>query len=323
MFNITVVDIERRPTVLETLAPLANHAKVTYVDPQDTDALLALLPETDAIIVRLYPTDRELMSKAPRLKGIIKVGVGVDNIDVNAATELGIHVAISPGNHISVAETAVLLMLAVSRNLIYLNKNAHPDAAKAGKELCDKTLGLVGFGRIGAHVAQIATGFGMKVQVSDPYITEQMKKDYPYTFTSFETVLATSDFISLHCPSTPETFHMIGEKEFAAMKDDAIIVNTARGAVIDEAALVTALKNNVIGGAGLDVVENEPLTDANPLLHLDNVIVTPHKLIQTVDSFVRQTTSVLEAGVAFAKGEEPAYCINKNKIDPGKDRMKR
>lgn len=322
MFTVTVVDIERRPVVLETLAPLAEYAAVTYVDPQDKAALLALLPETDALVVRLYPTDRDLMEKAPRLKGIIKVGVGVDNIDVNAATDLGIYVAISPGNHISVAETAVLLMLAVSRNLIYLNKNARPDAAKAGKELYGKTLGLVGFGRIGAHVAHIATGFGMTVQVSDPYLAAEMKKQYPYTFASFDQVIATSDFISLHCPATPETRHMIGKEQFAAMKRDAIIVNTARGAVIDEAALVEALKNNVIGGAGLDVVENEPLTEANPLLALDNVIVTPHKLIQTVDSFIRQTTSVLEAAISLAKGEVPANAINTAKIAPEKNRMK-
>ena len=322
MFNVTVVDIERRPIVMETLAPLSEHAKVTLVDPKDKEALLKLLPETDALVVRLYPTDRDLLAKAPRLKVVIKVGVGVDNIDINAATEMGIHVAISPGNHISVAETAILLMLAVSRNLIYLNKNPHPDAAKAGKELCDKKLGLVGFGRIGGHVAQIAKGFGMDVRVFDPYISDAAKKELPYTFTSFEDVIANSDFISLHCPSTPDTFHLIGDKEFAAMKNDAVIVNTARGAVIDEAALVRALQNNIIGGAGLDVVENEPLTDQNPLLALDNVIVTPHKLIQTVDSFRRQTGSVVEAAIDFSKGRVSHLSINQGKIDPKKDRMK-
>ena len=323
MFNVTVVDIERRPVVLETLAPLSEHAKVTLVDPEDKEALCKLLSESDALVVRLYPTGRDLLAMAPRLKVVIKVGVGVDNIDVAAATEMGIHVAVSPGNHISVAETAILLMLAVSRNLIYLNKNVHPDAAKAGKELCDKHLGLVGFGRIGSHVAQIARGFGMHVKVFDPYISDAAKKEIPCTFTTFEDVITTSDFISLHCPSTPDTFHLIGEKEFAAMKNDAVIVNTARGAVIDEAALVMALRNAVIGGAGLDVVENEPLTAENPLLALDNVIVTPHKLIQTVDSFRRQTGSIVEAAIEFSRGTVSPLSINKDKIDPKKDRMKR
>ena len=323
MFNFTVVDVERRPSVIETLAPLSQYGNVTYIDPDDREKILATLPDTDVFIIRLYPTDRDLLSRAPRLKAVVKAGVGVDHIDVAAATEMGIHVTISLGNYISVAEAAVLLMLSVSRNLIFLNKNPKPGSSKVGKELYAKTLGLVGYGRIGKHVADIATGFGMKVIIYDPYVNEQVQKNTPYPFVSLQDVLREGDFISLHCPATPETHHLIGEKELAAMKKDAILVNTARGAVIDEAALYRALRDNVIAGAGLDVVEHEPLTADNPLLTLENVVVTPHKLIQSVDSDRRQTGSIVASAIAYSKGLIPDESINKDKIAPENDRMKR
>ena len=241
MFNFTVVDIERRPTVLEVLAPLSEYGNVKYIEPQAREKILEALPDTDVFIIRLYPTDRELLSKSRRLKAVIKAGVGVDHIDVKAATAMGIHVTISLGNYISVAETAILLMLAISRNLIFLNKNPNPGYSKVGKELYEKTLGLVGYGRIGAHVANIANGFGMKVMIYDPYVDERIQKTVPYLFTNLQTVLQNSDVISLHCPATPETYHLIGEKELVSMKKDAILINTARGAIIDETALYRAL----------------------------------------------------------------------------------
>ena len=326
MFNFTVVDVERRPTVLETLAPLSDYGSVTYIDPKAPDTrekILEALPDTDVFIIRLYPTDRDLLSRSQRLKAVIKAGVGVDHIDVKAATEMGIHVTISMGNYISVAEATILLMLAVSRNLIFLNKNSNPGSSKVGKELYEKTLGLVGYGRIGSHVANIAKGFGMKVMIHDPYISEQAQKTIPYPFTNLQTILQESDFVSLHCPATPETRHLIGEKELASMKSDAILVNTARGVIIDEAALFRALKDNVIAGAGLDVVEKEPLAADNPLLTLENVIVTPHKLIQSVDSDRRQTGSILSSAIAYSKGIIPEESINKDKMSPDVDRMKK
>ena len=322
MLNFTVLDLIRRPTVIDTLAPLSEYGKVTYVDPQNREAVMKILPETDILIIRLYPIDRELLSKAKQLKAIIKAGVGVDHIDVAAATEMGIYVTISLGNDISVAEAAILLMMAVSRNLVYMNKNLSPDPLKLGKELNEKTLGLVGYGRIGSHVAKIANGLGMEVLVYDPYIGEQAKKETLCRFVDFDSVIRESDVISLHCPVTPETRHLIGEKELKAMKRDAILINTARGAIIDEEALYHALKDGVIAGAGLDVVEKEPLSASNPLMTLDNVILTPHKLVQSEGSDKRQTGSILASAIAYSKGIIPKEAINRDKISTDKDRMK-
>ncbi len=322
MLNFTVLDLIRRPTVIDTLAPLSEYGKVTYVDPQNREAVMKILPETDILIIRLYPIDRELLSKAKQLKAIIKAGVGVDHIDVAAATEMGIYVTISLGNDISVAEAAILLMMAVSRNLVYMNKNLSPDPLKLGKELNEKTLGLVGYGRIGSHVAKIANGLGMEVLVYDPYIGEQAKKETLCKFVDFDSVIRKSDVISLHCPVTPETRHLIGEKELKAMKRDAILINTARGAIIDEEALYHALKDGVIAGAGLDVVEKEPLSASNPLMTLDNVILTPHKLVQSEGSDKRQTGSILASAIAYSKGIIPKEAINRDKISTDKDRMK-
>lgn len=310
--NLAVLDVDRRPEVMAILKPLDEWGTVKYFSPEDEDAFMEWLPEVDVLLIRLYKVDEALLEKAKNLKAVIKAGVGVDHIDVKAATARGIKVVISPGNHISVAESAVLLMLAVSRNLATLNKNVY--AAEhmhtLGTEMYEKVLGLMGLGRIGRHVAQIARGLGMKVNVYDPYIDPAKFNEEGISCVDFQTILKDSDYISLHCPLTPETRHLFSTEAFKAMKPSAIIVNTARGAVIDEAALYEALKNGDIAGAGLDVFEQEPLQADNPLLQLDNVIATPHRLIQTNESIMLQTRSMVDSAILIAKGESTPNAIN-------------
>lgn len=313
-FNFGILDIDRRQIVQDTLLPLAQYGNVIHLDPGDPQTFQEELQKIDVLIIRLYPVDRAFLVSLPRLKAVVKAGVGVDHIDVEAATQLGVSVSISLGNHISVAEAAILLMLSAARNLPYLNRNVKPDMSRLGIELYEKNLGLVGCGRIGSHVARIAKGLGMNVMINDPYAGDAAKIGMGCRFVDFETLLRESDVVSLHCPLTPETHHLLSDREFAAMKPSCIIVNTARGAVIDEAALCRALKDGRIAGAGLDVVENEPLSHDNPLLKLENAIVTPHRLIQSTDSLVRQTQSILESAITYSLGAIPESAVNKSKI---------
>lgn len=315
MTKFAILDVNRRKEILDILEPLSEYGEVLMFGEDDTVAMWEALPEIDVVLIRLYPIDKQFLDRAKSLKAVIKAGVGVDHIDVDYAAKRGVHVVISLGNHISVAETAVLLMMAVARGLTLKNKNIEASANVLGIELCDKTLGLVGAGRIGSHVAQIAgSGLGMKVLVFDPYLSEGAKKSQSWTQVDLDTLTRESDVISLHCPVTPETTHLFDKKRLLQMKKNAILVNTARGTIIDEAALVEVLKEGHLAGVGLDVVEKEPLTESNPLLTLSNVIVTPHRLAQTPESTLRQTKSMYESAVEIALNKIPAFSINKNKI---------
>lgn len=323
MTTFAILDVVRRKEVLDIFKPLEAYGKVLMFGETDSDALWTALPEIDVLLIRLYPVDKALLDRAVKLKAVIKAGVGVDHIDVDHATQLGVHVVISLGNHISVAETAIMLMLAVARDLPLKNKNIDQNGNVLGIELCEKTLGLVGAGRIGSHVAKIAgEGMGMKILVSDPYLSEDAKKAYGWTAVDLETLLRESDVVSIHCPATPETHHSINKERLLMMKKNAILVNTSRGSIIDEAALVDVLKAGHLKGAGLDVVEREPLTADNPLLQLGNVIVTPHRLAQTPESTIRQAQSMFSSAVAITEGKIPGVSVNQKKISLEKNRLK-
>lgn len=322
MTTFAILDVVRRKEVLDVFKPLEAYGKVFMFGENDREELWAALPEIEVLLIRLYSVDKELLDRAVRLKAVIKAGVGVDHIDVESATERGIHVVISLGNHISVAETAVMLMLSVARDLPLKNKNVNQNANVLGIELCEKTLGLVGAGRIGGHVAKIAgEGLGMKILVSDPYLSEEARKANNWISADIETLLRESDVVSIHCPATPETYHFINKERLLMMKKDAILVNTSRGSIIDEASLVEVLKTGHLKGVGLDVVENEPLTSENPLLQIDNVIVTPHRLAQTPDSTLRQARNMFSSAVDIAQGRTPETSINSKKIPSDKDRL--
>lgn len=321
---IGIIDIDRRPEVMNVIQKLDQHATLVDLHDLDRETLIEKLKDLDLLIIRLFPTDREILEKTSKIKAVIKAGVGVDHIDTEEATNKGIHVVVSTGNNISVAESAILLMLAVSRNLIYLNRNLNPDMGILGQELHGKKLGLMGFGRIGSHVSRIALALGMEVSVYDPYVSQEdlNQVDSGLRKTEFAEIIKESDYISMHCPLNKSTYHLLGESEFKQMKSSAIIINTARGAVLDEVALYDALKTGEIAGAGLDVFEEEPLRETNPLLGLDNVIATPHRLIQTRESLTKQTESIVDSALKILAGEIPQNSINKNKMDPLKDRIK-
>jgi len=186
-------------------------------------------------------------------------------------------------------------------------------------ELYGKKLGIIGFGRIGKHLYNIAKGFRMDILVYDPYLSKKNIKDVQ--FLKLEKLLCESDYISLHCPLSNETYHLIGKKEISLMKESSFLINTSRGAIIDENALYIALRDGRIAGAGLDVFEEEPLKSNNLLLKLDNVIATSHNLVRTEESLIRQTKNILTSVKEILHGEIPANSINKETIRKENSRL--
>ena len=258
----------------------AGH-EVIQMETLEESELKEKIKDVDAALVRILPITREIMEGAKNLKILSKHGVGVDNFDIEAAKELGIVLTTTPdANGRSVAEHAFALMMSLAKNVIpvseeYKRIGFAAKNYKEGVEVTGKTLGIIGCGKIGSRMAKMAhNGFDMRVLVYDPYITEV--PEGCELVSEKERVLSESDFISLHCYLSDETFHFIGKKELGLMKPTAYLINCARGPVVDEPALIDALLNEKLAGAGLDVTEAEPLDPESPLFKLPNVIVTPH-----------------------------------------------
>jgi D-3-phosphoglycerate dehydrogenase len=291
---------------------ILERCEVRLTDIRTGPERLTQLADVDAIILRRWEVDREMLEAGTKLRAVVTVGVGVEKVDIEAASELGIVVANSPGNQISVAEATMLLMLAVSKQMLSWVDAARtgnqPDASVHGLELYGKTLGLIGFGRIGRRVAGMARAFGMDVLAYDPYVTSADDVE----MVSLDDLLRRSDFVSVHVILTPETHHMLGAREFGLMKPTAFVINTARGGAIDEAALIEALRSKQIAGAGLDVFEVEPPELDNPLLAMPNVVATPHALPRTEEAFERCAAMTQESILAAMDGELPQYTINRN-----------
>jgi len=276
------------------------------------ERLVALAKEhqVDAIIVRTGRITEKVLAASPKLKVVTKHGVGVDNIDIAAATKLKIPIMITPNaNHLSVAEHAVGLMFALAKNTLYVDARIRQGywdkVVYNGKELWEKNVGLIGFGRIGRDVVDILQPLNMKVRVYDPYVSEN---DLPESVTKvhcLEEVLSWADFISIHCPLTPDTKRLVGINELKLMKDTAFIINTARGGIIDEAALVTALEMGLIAGAALDTFTIEPPAKDNPLLVMKNVIVTPHIGGATKEALTRMGLEAVQNALQILSGQQP------------------
>ncbi len=264
-----------------TVAALGPDFEVRYVDGSDRDALLPALGDVDAVLVRSATRiDAEAIAAAPRLKVVARAGVGLDNVDVPAATQAGVMVVNAPqSNIVSAAELAVGLLIACARNIAPANASLRAGAwrrsAFSGVELQDKVLGVVGLGRIGVLVAQRMSAFGMTLIAYDPYVQPARAAQIGVRLVSLDELLAESDFITVHLPKTPETVGLIGDDALHKVKPTVRIVNAARGGIVDEAALVRALDQGRVAGAGLDVYAEEPCTDS-PLFAFESVVATPH-----------------------------------------------
>ena len=306
----------------EVLARIALEHSLEAHDedtPIGREKLLAGVEGIDGLLCTITDCiDLEVLERAPGLKIIANNGVGFDHIDIEAATRRAIPVTNTPGVlTVSTADLAFALILATARRLVEGDRMTRNGEFKfwaplhfLGQDVGGKTLGIVGFGRIGRAVARRAGGFDMKVIY---YGRTRLEKDEEnrlgVRFAPLDELLKESDFVSLHAPLRAETHHLIGEKELASMKSTACLINTARGPIVDERALVEALKQGRIRAAGLDVYENEPSLSPG-LAELDNVVLLPHSGSATVETRTRMAVMAADNLLAGLRGERPPNCLN-------------
>ncbi len=303
------------PLGKEGLELLQQHTQAEVKLKLPLEELKAILPDYHGLIVRSgTQVDDALLEAGKNLIVVGRAGVGVDNIDVAAATKRGITVVNAPTtNIVAAAEHAVAILWALARNIPQADASVRRGEWKrelfSGVELVGKRLGLVGLGRVGSEVARRAVGLGMEVVAFDPYVSPERAAQMQVRLVSFDDVLSTSDFVSLHAPMTKETKKLLGHEEFAKFKKNARLVNAARGALIDETALLDALDAGQLAGAALDVFEQEPSKNERLLQH-PAVVHTPHIGGSTAEAATRVSLEVAEQVLSVLQGKPAAYAVN-------------
>lgn len=287
--------------------------------PPPHDALLDKVGRIDGLLCLLTdPIDARVIAAGPRMRVISQMAVGVDNIDIAAATARGIPVGHTPGVLTgSTADFTWALLMAAARRVVEADKFTRAGRWRTwsptlllGPDVSGATLGIVGFGRIGQAVARRARGFDMRVWVYSRRRFPELERSLGVRYVELETLLRESDFVTIHTPLAPETRHLIGDAQFRQMKPSAILINTARGPIVDQDALYRALAAGLIAYAALDVTDPEPIPAGSPLLALDNIILAPHiasASIQTRDKMAAMAAENLLAGL---RGERLPYCAN-------------
>jgi phosphoglycerate dehydrogenase-like enzyme len=299
--------------VLDFVAPEADWLDVRWCAADDDDTFYRELPDAEVIWHVLRPLSAADLRRAPKLRLVHKLGAGVNTIDVPVATEQGVAVANMPGaNAPSVAEGAVLLMLAALRRLHVLDRltrqgrgwPSDPQLGETVRDIGGCTVGLVGYGNIAKRVGQIVAAMGATV------LHTSTRDDGLPGWRALPDLLAVSDIVSLHLPLTDATHHLLGRGELAAMKPGAVLVNTSRGEIVDEAALVDALRDGPLAAAGLDVFAVEPVPPDNPLLSLGNVVLTPHVSWYTADTMRRYLVEAVANCRRLRDGQQLAHVVN-------------
>jgi D-3-phosphoglycerate dehydrogenase len=310
---VVLVAEELAPSALEILS---SDFELRHVDGADRSALLPALVGVDAVLIRsATKMDAEAIAAATQLKVIARAGVGLDNVDIKAATAAGVMVVNAPtSNIVSAAEHAVGLLLAAARRIpaanASLKSNEWKRAKFTGVEVNEKVVGVVGFGKIGQLFAARLKSFDTTIIAYDPYISAARAAQLGVRLVSLDDLLRESDFISIHLPKTPETKGLIGERELTLVKPTVIIINAARGGLIDEAALAKAIEEGRVGGAGIDVYASEPCTDS-PLFALgDAVVVTPHLGASTDEAQDKAGTAVAKSVKLALQGEFVPDAVN-------------
>ena len=312
-FKIVITD-SYHPTLDAELEELQDiNANLILEQCETEDEIITATRDADAVMVQHAKINRRVIENLEKCRIIARYGVGFDNVDTVAATECGIMVSNVPDYCIDeVSSHAIALLMQCSRKIVQLS-----NSIKAGQwsylvaepvyKLMGQNLGIVGLGRIGSAAARKGLGLGLRVQAYDPYVYET---DLDVKFVDFDQLLRTSDFISLHVPLTDETYHIFGETEFRNMKRSAFLVNTARGPVVDRVALYDALRTGEIAGVGMDVMEPEPIHQDDPLLKLDNFIITPHIAWYSEESQELLQRETARAVAAVLKGGQPRSLVN-------------
>jgi len=315
-FRVVVTDLgyptyEHEQRVLEPVG-----GKIELAECQTEDDVIKACKGAQGILNRAAPMTARVITTLDKCKVIARYGVGVDNVDVEAATAMGIVVANVPDYcNDEVSTQAVALMLALARRIVSHDKAVRNGAWDIGSaepiyRTAGQTLGLVGLGRIARAVARKMKGFEMKIIACDPYVSDEEAAGAGVELVDFDTLVSTADFISVHAPLLDSTRKMINAAALSKMKPTAYLVNTSRGGLIDQAALVDALREGRIAGAALDVYEVEPLEPDSPLKSLDNIILTDHAGWYSEDSIVELQTRAAKAVAAALTGERPESVVN-------------
>lgn len=308
-----------KPIHDDALNRLAEEVEVLTPFKASPEEILQLLPEVQGIILCAgMKMQAKEMDAAKNLQVIGRHGVGLDIVDVDEATRRNLPVVFTPyGPTESTAEHALMLMLAVCRKVVFLDRetrsgNFHIRDRVVGKELLGAHLGVIGFGHIGQRLAEMCMkALDMPVCVYDPYVDkETIEAQGAQACDTLDELMAKAEIVSIHCPSTESTHNLIGKEELAALGPQGILINASRGAIVDESALIEALQTGMIAGAGLDVYQPEPPDKNNPLFKLDNVVLTPHLASFTDQGRRRMGLMVVEDVIKVLKDENPLYCAN-------------
>jgi D-3-phosphoglycerate dehydrogenase len=314
MFQVLLYE----PIRQEGLDVLLPAAEVHLASATDEDTIIHEISEIDGVVIRAQGRmSRRILENAPRLKIVGRHGVGVDNVDIEACTEHGVQVVNTPLATVEgVAEHTLGLMLAASKHMGYADRRIREGGwqiryTAIGNELLGKTVGIVGFGRIGRRIAEVChRAFNMRILYSDVVSAPEQERDLGARRVEFDELLQTADYVTVHVPLLPSTQGMFGKREFGLMRSDAYFFNCSRGPVVDEKALYEALAEGRIAGAGIDVFEQEPTLEDNPLFELDNVVLTPHMATATVESMI-QMSLVTEDIIAYLQGKPVKFPVNK------------
>ena len=288
----------------------------------NTPESYAALTDADAMVLRVFKAYKADIERMPDLKLICRWGVGVDSVDVPFASSRGIMVTNTPGaNAYAVAELAVTLMLAVGRNLMFHNKSIQSGVwsrtmfTDNAVSLNGKKVGIIGGGNIGRQVARRVQPFGATVQYYDVFrLSPEMEKEFDMTFTDLDDLLKTSDVVTIHVPLLDSNHHMLNADKIALMKKGAILINTARGGLVDDKALLAAIDEGRLMGAGLDCVEDDPLPAGHPLLNHPNIVITPHVGGNTSDLATVMVPMIADNLKKFLHGEKPRFIVNEKDL---------
>jgi D-3-phosphoglycerate dehydrogenase len=318
-FKVVIADQPAVDRDVEVAALSASglSLETVWLATREADQVLEHASDTDALVMSWLPVTRRLIEELKRCRVIARFGIGVDMIDLDAATEHGIVVCNTATYCLDeVSNHAIGLLLMLNRGLL-----RDVDAVRSGgwfrvgesppRRLQGQRLGLVGLGNIGKLVARKARGFGLDVVAYDPYLRDHQPAVDGTPLIDLDELLESADIVSVHCPLNATTRHLLGARELAMMKPDAYLINTARGPVVDQAALTQALAERRLAGAGLDVVEREPLPADDPLRTLDNVILTPHSASWSVESSLECRRVAVEHVVTVLRGGVPADVVNR------------
>ena len=319
--RILITDIAWPDLAIEKEVLAAVGGEVMVAGGGSADEIIALAPQADAILTCWKDVPAEALDIAPNCRVVSRYGIGLDNIPIGRATELGMLVTNVPDFCLEeVSDHVMALLLATARQLFPLART--PGRSDWTREtprpiprVKGQTLGLIGFGNIARALVSKALGFGLRVMAYTPRLRPEDAPQGVEVTNDLATLLAASDYVSIHCPLTEETAHLIDDAALAQMKPNALLINTSRGGVIDESALVQALKEGRIAGAALDVTDPEPPSGDNPLLSLENVIVTPHAAFYSVAATAELARKAAENVVTVLRGEVPKTLVNAEVLD--------